>query len=254
MPRRPSFTTRVLTLLLIFVSGAALARPLTINTGCTPPVSTLFGEIMRELGRRIDREIVFQALSAERSLVLVNTGTDDGECCRIPGMVLGEYRNLIRVPESVFRVQFVAFSKNPKLNIRHWSDLRPYSVATVTGWKILVNNISRVQPKEFTTLNTPEAMFRMLELDRIDIGALGRLSGLEVIRRLDLNDIHVLNPPLAEHDLYLLLHRRHVRMLPKIARALRDMKTDGTLNRLVAKVISPEAAASQGKAEPVRQR
>lgn len=234
----------ILALLSVWATATA-ARPLIVNTGFTPPVSTLFGEILQELGRRIDREIRFQEMTAERSLMLVNAGVDDGECCRIPGVVLNEYPNLVLVPESVFRVQFVAFSKKAEHRIRNWGDLRPYSVATVNGWKILVKNIGRIRPARFTVLNDAEAMFKMLELDRIDIATLGRLSGLDVIRRLGLKDVRVLEPPLAERDLFLLLHRRHAALLPPIRKALRDMKADGTLRRLIAELASPAPSPAQ---------
>jgi polar amino acid transport system substrate-binding protein len=237
---------QLLTLALFtFWTAVASADPLVVNTGFTPPVSTLFNAILGELGRRIDREIRFQEMTAERSLMLVNSGVDDGECCRIPGVVLNEYPNLILVPESVFRVEFVAFTKNPQLQIRHWHDLRPYNVATVTGWKILVKNIGRIHPAGFTVLDDAESMFRMLELDRIDIATLSRLSGLDVIRRLGLKGIRVLEPPLAKRDLYLLLHRRHAPLLPRIQRALRDMKADGTMQRLISQVISPEPSPAR---------
>lgn len=230
---------RVIMLCGLVWSGLATAQPappLVVNTGFTPPVSTYFDAVLTELARRTGRPIQFQEMSAERSLVLVNSGVDDAECCRIPKVVLDEYPNLLVVPESVFTVNFVAFTRDPALRIRHWDDLKPHSVATVTGWKILVKNIERIQPQTYHVLDTAEAMFRMLELERIEVATLGRLSGLDVVRRLGIADVHVQDPPLASRELFLLLNKRHSDLVEPFAKALRDMKADGTMARLQASI------------------
>lgn len=226
---------------LALVGSAAVAaapQPLSVNTGFTPPVSTIFEQVLREAFGRIAMRVDFQEVSAERSLILVNDGVDDAECCRIPQVVLGEYPNLIAVPESVFEVRFSAFTTHPDVRIDHWEDLRPYSVGTVTGWKILVNNIQRVAPREYYVLDDPLAMFRMLDKGRIEIATLGYLSGLKVIRELGLEDMVLpLEPPLATRELYLMLNKRHAALAPRLAGALAEMKADGTMDAIVRRVV-----------------
>ncbi len=210
---------------------------LVVNTGFTPPISTLFNRILEEALRRVGLTLEFQAMPAERSLILVASGVDDAECCRIPEVVLKDYPDLVTVRESVFEVRFSAFTRNPAIEIAGWEDLVPYSVATVTGWKILVNNIERIQPRDHFILDTPEAMFQMLALDRIDIATFGYLSGLEVVRRLELDDVRVLKPPLATRALYLMLNKEHAHLAPAFERVLREMKQEGALRRIVDDVI-----------------
>lgn len=214
--------------------------PLVIDSAFTPPVSTIFRDVLAEVGRRINRKIIMQEMPGERALMLAETGIDDGDCCRIPQAVLRDYPELVTVPESVFQVRFVAFTRDPRIHIRRWNDLKPYSVGTVTGWKILVNNIGRVQPAYSVALDTPEAMFKMLAMGRIDVATYGYLSGEDVIGTLGLTDIHAQSPPLAIRDLYLMLNKRHRNLVDDTVRALAAMKQDGTLQRIIADNAGPK--------------
>lgn len=227
----------VLILLAGMASGVAASAPFKVNTGFTPPVSTIFELVLQEAFGRLGRQLDFQEVSAERSLILVNDGIDDAECCRIPDVVRKEYRNLIAVPESVFEVRFSAFVTNPEVQVQNWEDLKPYSVGTVTGWKILVNNIGLIQPREYFELDNAEAMFRMLDMGRLDVATLGYLSGRRSLRQLQLQDIvHAVEPPLATRKLYLMLHKKHVALVPRLNEILVELKADGTMDRIVNSV------------------
>ena len=232
-------TAVVLVSLLLSATCGADPRPFTVNTGFTPPVSTIFEKIVGEAFRRLSIEVDFQEVSAERSLILVNEGTDDAECCRIPQVVLKQYKDLVTVPESVFEVRFSAFATSPDVTIETWGDLKPYSVGTVTGWKILVNNIQRIAPREYYELSDPAAMFRMLDKGRLEVATLGHLSGIKVVDELGLQDIvRPLQPPLAARELYLMLNKRHADLVPQLTRTLQAMKADGTIDGFIRQVIA----------------
>ena len=235
---------------LLSLAAAAPAEPprLAVNTGFIPPVSTIFERVLAHALDRVGMQLDFQEVSAERSLILVNEGTDDAECCRIPEVVLGQYPNLVAVPESVFEVRFVAFTTNPEIVVERWEDLRPYSVGTVTGWKILVNNIKRVAPQAYFELDDPLAMFKMLEKGRLEVAALGYLSGLKILRELGLGEVvRVLDPPLATRRLYLMLHKRHAALVPQLAQTLAEMKADGTLAAIVEAVAGAPTEQTAGR-------
>lgn len=77
---------------------------LHISTGFTSPVSDFYASVLTEAGKRMkDISISFEVLPAERSLVLVNDGVNDAECCRVPAVLLKEYKNLIPINVSFFR-------------------------------------------------------------------------------------------------------------------------------------------------------
>ncbi|MBU1641501.1 MAG: transporter substrate-binding domain-containing protein [Proteobacteria bacterium] len=203
-----------------------------VNTGFTPPVSTFFQLVVEEAFGRLQIPVFFQVMSAERSLQLVNRGIDDAECCRIPDAIRADYPGLLSVPVSFYTATFSAFTKDPALQIRNWQDLKPYSVGVVTGWKILVDGVAKVEPAGYTMVDSPEALFKMLDLGRIDIATLGYRSGLQVIDNQGVEGIHVLEPPLAQRALHMQLHPRHADLLPRITKVLLDMEADGTIARL----------------------
>ena len=217
--------------------GAMCTDTLMINSAFTPPVSTILEQIISEACKRLNVKLEFHELTGERALVLANQGEADGECCRIPEIVLREYQNLMQVPEGVFVVNFSAFTRRPDIKIHGWNDLKPHSVGTVTGWKILVQNMQTISPAQSIVLDTPDSLFRMLDMGRIDVGLYGELSGLDVIQRLNLKYINIQQPPLASHTLYLMLNKRHQALAPKFAAVFKSMKKDGTSNRIINKVM-----------------
>ncbi len=233
------FITWAITLLLSFTNAICIAETqLHITTGFTPPVSDFYNSVLTEIDRRLpDISISFEVLPAERSLILANQKVNDGECCRIPAVVVDEYKNLIPVNESFFTARFSAFGKAHSAKIKSFEDLKPFSVGAVEGWKIAVNGVKKVKPAELHIVTTPDQMFRMIEQDRLDYGVVGYLSGLESISRLGFDTIKVIEPPLIAKPLYLLLHVGHKNLIPVLDAEIKTMKQDGTIDRLYAKLI-----------------
>lgn len=219
--------------LLLFCNTILHAEHLYFSTGFTPPVSDYYRDVLNEIDRRLeDITISFEVLPAERSLALVNQGINDGECCRIPPVVRAKYSNLREVGTSFFTARFSAFSRKDDLPISTFADLKPYSVAVPKGWKIVVNKATEVQPRELFVVTTPEQLFRMLDEDRAEVGVLGYLSGLHVIRQLQLVGIKAIKPPLVSKDLYIMLHEKHQSLIPIFDGVIKDMIEDGTIDRI----------------------
>ncbi|RDH85303.1 MAG: hypothetical protein DIZ80_02480 [endosymbiont of Galathealinum brachiosum] len=211
---------------------------LYITTGFTPPVSDFYASVLTEADKRLDNiSIRFETLPAERSLVLANQGLNDGECCRIPAVIASEYNNLLPINESFFSARFSAFTKHNNSHIEKFEDLKPFSVGTVAGWKIAVIRIKDVNPAETHIVTTPEQMFNMLELERIDFGVMGYLSGLKSISSLKLDKITAIEPPLVERQLYLMLHNKHKELIPVFDKIFRQMNDDGTIEKLYNDLI-----------------
>ena len=211
---------------------------LHITTGFTSPVSDFYNNVLMEADKRLpDIAIQFEVLPAERSLILANQAVNDGECCRIPAVVVKQYKNLLPVDKSFFTARFNAFSKKQNTSIKRFEDLKPFTVGTVEGWKIAVINLKEVKPEGLYIVSTPTQMFRMLEQDRLDYGVLGYLSGLKSIAKLKYNDIHAVLPALAEKPLYLLLHKKHKNLIPLFDDVFQAMEDDGTTNRIYTELL-----------------
>lgn len=226
-------------LLLNIISFQTIAETkVHFTTGFTPPVSTFFNMVLAEANQRLPNiDISFEVLPAERSLVLSNQGTNDGECCRIPGVVSPQYKNLIPIDESFFSARFSAFGKTNNTAIKTFEDLKPFSVGSVEGWKIAVQKLKEVNPAELHIVTTPEQLFKMIDRDRLDYGVVGYLSGLQSISNLKLKNIYAINPPLVEKKLYLMLHKKHINLIPEFNKVISEMNKDGTIKRLYEQLL-----------------
>lgn len=233
-----SFIIIMALLLNVLCTPGSAETKLHITTGFTSPVSDFYNSVLQEADKRLpDISISFEILPAERSLILVNQGVNDGECCRIPAVLTAEYKNLMAIDKSFFSARFSAFAKKNSAKIKNFEDLKPYAVGTVVGWKIAVIKIKEVKPAEVHIVTTPEQMFKMLDQGRLDYGVVGYLSGLDSISKLKLKDIHAIEPPLIEKPLFLMLHQKHKDLIPVFDDVFNEMKQDGTIQRLYSELI-----------------
>ncbi|NOY61853.1 MAG: transporter substrate-binding domain-containing protein [Gammaproteobacteria bacterium] len=224
--------------------GLLLANEtLVLNTALTSPLSNdaqsgFADTVVKEALRRIGYDFRSIRLPAERALINANAGIDDGDLLRIAGLQKS-YPNLIQVPERVIDAEFVVFTKQATLPITDWQSLKPYSVAIVTGWKILERNIT--EAAEITQVKNVEQLFTLLLKERVDAIVYSRWSGLGYIRQNSVRGVTVLKPPLARRGMYVYLHKKHRHLVPKLSLALRAMKHDGSYQQLFQQILTPFA-------------
>lgn len=204
---------------------------ITVSTNNTPLDRHALQVLSQEVFRRNGLEFRLVSLPSERSLASANLGEVDGEGLRIAGLE-SQYPNLIQVPERYVGIKFVAFARNATIRLQGWESLREHSVAFITGWKMFEANASNA--RVVTKVDRPEQLFMMLDSGRVDLALYTLADGVALTRRLGLSSIAPLAPALQEVDMYLYLHRKHQALVPKLARTLRELKTDGTYNRLLA--------------------
>lgn len=223
----------LLCLLLFAATPASAEGTLKINTSIKPPFSTedetgFFDLLVKELGTRLDVQTELVRLPPERALVSANENISDAELPRIAGMEKN-YPNLVMVDEPVVEYNFVAFSKRC-LRITSWDDLDGVQTSYLIGWKIFENNVPRTA--EITRLRTPESMFAMLDVGRTEVALYERYAGRNILKELNLPLIRECEGPLAVKPMYLYFHKSHVGLADKAAEALRQMKRDGTYQRI----------------------
>jgi len=225
----------LLCLLAVLGARPVLAQqPLVLNTDAAPPHSRADGtgyedRIVLEAFRRIGVEVKLVQLPSERALQNADKGIDDGNYVRIAGLS-SQYPNLIMVPEPMSSFPCVAFTRDPGLKALAWSDLRGPQVAYVLGWKLVELNVPAVQTLQ--SVRDQETLFALLDKGRVRIVLADLHTGREIIRRKHYRDMRALLPPLADPPMFLYLHKRHAALVPKLAEILREMRRDGTLQRL----------------------
>lgn len=223
---------------VLAVYGFAAAKSITLSASDAFPYSTPDNKgvadlIVLEVLKREGISGTILYAPSERSLINANEGVVDGEFLRIAGLE-SNYKNLVMVPEYICENEFAAFSKTP-LNVSDWSSLNPYNVGFITGWKILETNITSA--RSITKVKNDQALFDLLLNDRADLVVFERLRGEAYLKANRIHGVKVNLPVLAKRKMYLYLHSRNAHMVPRLAKALRKMKQDGTVRRISDSVL-----------------
>lgn len=232
---------------LQFVCILLLAVPLhagqilVLGTADRPPLSTedqkgFSDQVIREACKRLGIEVQIIPLASARTLSNVEKGIDDGNFLRIAG-VEKKFPHLIRVPEPIVEVQFVIFSKRKDLKTPGWESLKPYHVGHVRGWLIAEEKIKDV--RQITVVENRTSLFKVLESDRIELAFAELYGGYYLMHTLNLQHLSIAQPPLATQEMYLYLNQKHRKLVPKLAKALRDMKRDGSYNAIFNQTLAP---------------
>ena len=228
--------------LFAFVAPICLAKTndLLLTTWCGPPFSNsektgYLDLILQEASERMNLKINIERRPAERSLKDANQGKTDGDFLRVV-QIGALYPNLLMVPESLYRMEFVAFATKDDVKIDNsWKSLEPYSVGIVRGWKILEKNV--IFHKSRRSLSKQEHLFLMLDRGRLDVAVYSKHFGFEVISRLGLKGIKALDPPLVVKQMYLFLHKKHEAIIPKLSNIFKSMKEEGRFEKIKEKTL-----------------
>ena len=81
-------------------------------------------------------------------------------------------------------------------------------------------------------------MFAMLDKGRVDVVLYERWQGLQRAKETGIK-VKVHEPPLASVDMYMYVHKKHAHLAPRLAEALREMKADGTYQKIFDRTLTP---------------
>lgn len=212
---------------------------LVLNTSFFAPITSpardgVLDLFYAELFKRVGLKVEIQASSAERGLLNANSGIDDGDVSRVIG-IDQTYTNLVRVPEPVMFYQMVVFTRHADFAVSGPDSLKPFDVGILTGWKILERNI--VGTRSLVKLETGRQLFAMLDKERIDLAVIEKLEGMHFVQSMGLKNIKILQPAFVEGDWFLYLNKKHAALAPKLAAEIRNMKQDGSYQRIFDGVL-----------------
>ncbi len=198
-------------------------------------VDTVIAEvILRKAYARLGHRVAITKYPAERALKLADGGRADGDVQRIDG--LGKhYPNLIQLYPAINYIEGSAFTAGKDITINGWDSLRPHRIGLIRGIKFAELNTVGMD-RHF--VGDYGALFRMLRKGRFELGVSPRLNGLYQLKRLNMNGISVLDPPVARFDLYHYLHRSRAELAPKLEAVFRDMQAGGELSAIRQSVIA----------------
>ena len=202
----------------------------------TAPDGSGFLDIVAgEAFRRAGVKLQLVRLPAERALINANLGMGDGDLTRIAGLE-ALYPNLVSVPTKLIDYTFAAFGKDATLPAR-WDAIRARPVGHIKGWKIYEQQSKGAV--NAVEVDDAQQLFRLLNLKRIDVALYERWLGLALLRQADIKDVRMLEPILAQKEMFIYLHKRHAALVPKLDAALAAIKAEGLYQRLYQeKVLS----------------
>lgn len=186
--------------------------------------------LFEEMGRRVGLDVTFVRQPPERSIQSANEGAIDAEGPRVGGLE-AQYPGLVPVPEQIITAKFVGFARQDDVFVETWDSLGMYRVAAITGWKFYQKHLP--EHADVTWVRDEQTLFELLERGRVDVVLHEHISGCACARSLGLTGVRELSPPLAELPLFLYVNKRHAALAPTLAQALRDIKADGTYERLL---------------------
>jgi polar amino acid transport system substrate-binding protein len=215
----------------LLFSNSVSADPQTL-TIVYPPEKNAFHDaaaaIILEAYKRLDIEIVFKVLPAERALQSSNSGGVDGELVRIAG-IDERYPNLIRIPVSHVTAEQMAFGRDATIVIDGWQSLAPYKFAFHRGYKVAEKNTEGMNRHR---TGTDEATFRMVAAGRMDLALANRFTGEKIIDDLGLDNVVMIRPPVQVDPLFHYLHNKHAGLVPRITAVLSRMEVDGEIDTI----------------------
>lgn len=219
----------------------AAVPQLTLGTGARAPLASTAGqpgfveELVRAACKRIGYGLNVAQLPVERALTNANAGVEDGDLYRTGGFEK-DYPNLTQVPHALIDQEFVALSRKPDVQVGSWADLARYSVAHITGFKVLERKLEGAT--NVTTVRNGEVLLEMLASGRADVILHNRWVGLWEARKAGLA-VRMQVPPLITVPMYMYLHRRHAALVPRLSAALDELRRDGTWQRLYDQILKP---------------
>lgn len=190
-----------------------------------------FKQLVITICSKLEIETKILVLPTARSIKMLGAGELDAEGPRNES-IERTYPDLIRVPEAFYTTKLCAFTSKPDIQLSGWESLKPYRVAYPNGWKIFQNNVTHY--KNLETLDSHEALFKFLSNNRTDIVLVKKKIGLKLIKQENLSNIYIVEPPIAIKKQFLYLHKRNQNFASIIAQILREMKKDGTYQKMRA--------------------
>jgi polar amino acid transport system substrate-binding protein len=219
-----------LPLLLLCISlppGAAELQLSVISNNATHRQAWLVAQAAL---KRAGVAAVAREVPAERGLALANSGATDGDVGRI--LEVGQaFPALVRVPEPVYHYATQAFAYRRIDMAGGWQALRPYSVCVRRGIQLFR---LRTEGMRRQLLDDEQSVLRMLRSGGCEVALLDRINPQVAAALAADPPLLLLTPDLELTPLYLYLHKRHASLVPRVAEMLRQMRLDGTMQRLTS--------------------
>jgi len=208
------------TLLCALFAAPAQGQDLQLFVIPDTPAHVEAWQTVEAAARRAGVGVRVRALPSDRGMVLVNKGELDGAIGRTM-LAARDYPNLVVVPEPVYLYAPTAYAYKKFDVSRGWQSLRGHTLCIRRGYSFTEKR-SAGMPQQ--RLDNDASLLRMLKAGGCDIAVMGRTNKEVQAMQAHDPDLLQLLPPLEVVPLYLVLHKRHMDLVPRLAEALRQLK------------------------------
>lgn len=222
---------------LFLVAGISAGQEKIVITapGFLHPAAQVLRIVLTEAYEKIGYTVEFSVAPPLRGIYNVRNGSADGTL--VSDIRFGEeVPESIRVPTSILADEFVVFSKNVKLPIKTWEDLRPYRVLYMAGQFPAENRLKTCE--NASAGNVVEDMMLMLDRGRADALVLPRALGLMARKELGLSGIVYSDTVLATELLYHYVSSRRASLVPKLDAVLAEMAASGRVAEVTEQIYA----------------
>ena len=195
----------------------------------------MYTEAFKRLGYRF----TYNIFPPQRGLIEADSGRVDGAATRVEfdKSLQKQFPNLIRVKEPVYKASYAAYSKNHSIHFQGWESLRgkDYIIGYVRGMKVFEKSLPEYVDKNKTLEITDIRLaIRMLASGRMDILLENEMSMKSSLRNEEFRGLDIRCIGSLDHFfLYPYLHKKHAELVPKLAAVLKDMKEDGSYEKII---------------------
>ncbi len=221
--------------LTLFLTKISYAQSILVFAQIQNTPDQMVGaEILKVIYSKIGIKIEMMDMPGKRALNESSAGRVDGEVHRI--FKIGEdYLTLLRIPTPINYIEPSVFSKKHNFEITDCSALNDYNIGIVRGVRhaeLCTSGLENVK-----IFNNSIKMMELLDANRIDIAITARINGLMLSKRMKLDSIHPLSPPLNRMLVYHYVHEKHKDLVLKLDKVIIEMQNSGELEMLRDKAI-----------------
>lgn len=215
--------------LLLFLSLPLRAEELQLSVIANNPTHEGAWRVVQAAAKRAGIPVAARSVPAERALALANSGATDGDVARIEGLEK-QYPHLLRVTEPVYQFSAYAFALSKLEVSAGWESLRGHGICMRRGIKLFE---LRTESMPRQLLDDEASILRMLRNGGCELALLEPNNPVVKAELAARPPLYKLLPPLEVAPLYLYLHRSHAALAPRFAEALKQMRQDGTLQKIL---------------------
>lgn len=226
------------------LASCAVAHAAPFVLGTSQAEDTYSGKlqrrIYREAFRRLDVPLEFSVMPLQRLTISTDQGVVDGDVARVASYG-ASHPELVRVDEPVYDVVWALFSTNTAFELDSLAALssKGWRATYLRGVGICERALKPLLPPDRLSDVTSDAQgFSMLKLGRTEVHCTADLSALTLQYTPEFRDVDILHKvvEIGVFPLHAYLLRRHADLAPRLAAVLRQMRTEGLIDRYRAEV------------------